>query len=606
MKLYKMSILFACLLLSSCTSPSIKDNEIVVVEGSSKVQSSINAASNKLNVDGINKFVSVNYEKIPKKYENCAVITVSPDGSYAFLEEKTDVGNTDTTMLIGQALPQINLIRLNLKTLEATVLCKNISFINEAKWNSKGTVVGFCGGEEIKIYDNEKNRFMFENETDNDSVTYFGWSPEGDKIFTEHPNIINGNIYYLDLNKVVYAYEARENIYYRGILNEEYYYGTSMVTSGSLVYSMVIVNSNGNVVYKGDSGRFRDSYENQMAYIGASGAGLYYYPDVNDMTVKQTLSNNFVHDVKFVYGGNIAYIDSNSELDKNNYVLHIVSPSGKETSSMEVSGSVFSLSPDGAYGWIGGASWEKIDFRKNSMVDSLPTQTNGYSYEDRKVFSTIRSAIDIWQRINNLRDVKQSEIEEFFTNTNEPQQSAMLDMENKYSEIKDSIIQADIQLYTELYLKSYKKYTSNGYERATAYVYGTYINTAGIETSIDQCMELIKVDGKWYVTGFSTFPMEQQTKDIRAIVENYVKQIKEGVLIEEMLKDAEIEIGQLQFWSKDGDRMATDITTSGYCKAYLTATQNGVAKIYKLVLKKDADGTWKVSQLTDKSISTLF
>lgn len=606
MKLYKVAILFACLLLSSCSSPAIKDNEIVVVKGSYKVQSSINAVSNKLNVDGINPFVSINYEKIPEKYNDCAVITVSPDGSYAFLAEKSDAKNDNTTMLIGQKLPQINLIRVNLETTEATVLCQNISFINEAKWNSKGTVVGFCGGEDIKIYDNEKSRFLYENETSNDSVTYFGWSPEGDKIFTEHPNIINGNIYYLGLNKVVYAYESRENIYYRGVLNEEYYYATSKVASESLAYSMVIVNKSGNVVYKGESGRFRDSFENQMVYIGPYGVGLYYYPDVNDMEVKQLLSNRFVYDVKFVYGGNIAYIDSNSDVDKNNYILHIVNRDGKEFYSTEVSGSVFALSPDGAYGWIGGASWEKMDFRTNSRISSLPVQANGYSYEDRSVFSTIRSATGIWQKIDNLRNVKQSEIQEFFIDTNEPNQSAKLDMEIKYKEIKDSVIQADMQLYTELFLKSYKRYTSNGYERAQAYIYGKYINAAGIETPIDQCMELIKEDGKWYVTGFSTFPMERTTNDVRTIVEAYVKQIKEGILLEEMLKDAEIEIGQLQFWSSDGDKLATDIATSGYCKAYLTATQYGVSKLYKLVLKKDAEGKWSVTRLTDNYISSLF
>jgi len=606
MKLYKTTILFACLLLSSCSSPTIKDNEIVVVKSSSKVQSSINAVSNKLNVDGINPFVSINYEKIPKKYNGCAVITVSPDGSFVFLAEKCNGEDDNTTMLIGQKLPKINLIRLNLETMEAEVLCKNISFINEAKWNSKGTVVGFCGGEEIKIYDNEKNKFLYENETSNDSVTFFGWSPEGDKLFTEHPDIINGNIYYLDLNKVVYAYEAKENIYYRGILNEEYYYATSKVVSGSLAYSMVIVNKNGNVAYKGDSGRFRDSYENQMAYIGPYGAGLYYYSDVNDMEARQTLSDRFIHDVKFVYGGNIAYIDSNMDIDKNNYILHIVSSDGKQITSMEVSGSTFALSPDGAYGWIGGASWEKIDFRTYSMISSLPAKTNDYSYEDEKVFSTIRSAIGILQKIDNLRSVRQSEIQKFFINTSNPEQSAMLDIENKYKEAKDNIVQADIQLDTELYLKSYKTYTSGGYERASACVYGTYKNTSGIENSIDQYMELIKVDGKWYVTGFSTFPMEQQIKEIRTVIEDYVKQIKEGILIEDMLKDAHIEIGQLQFWNKDGDRMATDIANAGYCKAYLTAIQDGTSKIYKLVLKKDSDGKWVISQLTGESISGLF
>lgn len=606
MKLYKMAILFACLLLSSCSSHTIKDNEIVVVKSSSKAQSSIDAVSSKLNVDGINPFVSVNYEKIPKKYEDCAVITVSPDGSYVFLEEKCDEQNDGTTMLIGQKVTKVNLIRLNLDTLESNVLCKNISFINEAKWSSKGTIVGFCGGEDIRIYDNENNKFLYENETSNDSVTYFGWSPDGDKLFTEHPNIINGNIYYLDLNKVVYAYEAKESIYYRGILNDEYYYATSKVSSGSLAYSMVIVNKSGNVVYKGDSGRFRDSYENQMVYIGPYGAGLYYYPDINDMEEKQTLSDRFIHDVKFVYGGNVAYIDSNTDTDKNNYILHIVSPDGNEITSMEVSGSTFILSPDGTYGWIGGASWEKVDFITNSIISRLKVKTSGYNNEDERVFSTIRSAIGIWQRIESLRIVKQSEIQEVFINTSEPEQSAMLDIENKYNDIKNSAIQADIQLDTEVYLKSYKTYTSNGYERASAYIYGIYKNVSGIETTIDLYMELIKTDGKWYVTGFSTFPMEQQTNEVRTIIENYVKQIEEGVLIEEQLKDAKIEIGQLQFWNKDGDKMATDVEDIGYCKAYITATRDGASTIYKLVLKKDDDGVWVIYQLTSSSISGLL
>ena len=605
MKIYNMAILFVCMLFSSCASSSIKDNEIVVVKGSSKIQSSINAVSNKLDVEGINRFVNINYEKIPQEYEDYAVVTVSPDGSSVFLAERCDEQPRDDTMLIGNESARINLIRLDMETFETRVLCRNICFISMAKWNSKGTVVGFCGGEEIRIYDNANNKFMFEGETSNDSVTYFGWSPEGDRIYTEHPNIINGNIYYLDLNKVLYSYEAKENIYYRGILNDEYRYATSMATTGSLAYSMLIVNSSGNVVYKGDSGRFRDSYENQMAYIGSTGAGLYYYPDVNDMGVRNTLTNRFIYDAKFVYGGNIAYIESNSNLDKNDYILHIANREGKDIASMEVSGPVFTLSPDGAYGWIGGISWEKIDFRNNSLISSLKAG-GGSIREDEALFSTIRSATNIWLRIHNMRSVTQSEIDDCFVNTNSPTQSAKLDIEQQYEAIKENIEIVGIEFDTELYLKSYKKYTSDGYERASAYINGTANNSSGLETSIDLSLELIKQSGIWYVTGFSTFPTEQDIDKVRLFIENYVKQIKEGVLLERMLKDADIQIGQLQFWSKNGENLATDIASAGYCKSYLTATQDGASKLYKLVLKKNSEGNWEVVLLTQESLSTLF
>jgi hypothetical protein len=59
-----------------------------------------------------------------------------------------------------------------------------------AKWNDKGTAVAFCGGERLTVYDTTKKKLLLSSKLKNDSVTYFGWSPDGDTIYTEHPNLI--------------------------------------------------------------------------------------------------------------------------------------------------------------------------------------------------------------------------------------------------------------------------------------------------------------------------------------------------------------------------------------------------------------------------------
>ena len=46
-----------------------------------------------------------------------------------------------------------------------------------------------------------------------DPVSYFFWSHNDNRIYSEHPDQVNGSIYYINLQKKVEAYEIRGNLY---------------------------------------------------------------------------------------------------------------------------------------------------------------------------------------------------------------------------------------------------------------------------------------------------------------------------------------------------------------------------------------------------------
>ena len=51
-------------------------------------------------------------------------------------------------------------------------------------------------------------------------------SPDGETIYTEHPNLPCGSIIQLTDKKLFHAYETDQLLYYKGILDEKRFYGT--------------------------------------------------------------------------------------------------------------------------------------------------------------------------------------------------------------------------------------------------------------------------------------------------------------------------------------------------------------------------------------------
>ena len=119
-------------------------------------------------------------------------------------------------------------------------------------------------------------------------------------------------------------------------------------------------------------------------------------------------------------------------------------------------------------------------------------------------------------------------------------------------------------------------------------------------------LELIKRDGKWFVTGLSTFPNSNEYKKVSGMLQSIIKDIKSGKLFEGKLKGKEITPGQIQFWQLSEPHLADEAGYANYCKVYLHVAESEGSKIYKLVLDKKNYKNWTPKILDSERLSGLF
>jgi hypothetical protein len=257
----------------------------------------------------------------------------------------------------------------------------------------------------------------------NDSVAYVGWSPDGNSIYTEHSNLINGTIYDFINSKTLHAYETDISLYYKGTFDDNKYFATEnlevdhekLKKSGGGIdeYRTVITDSSGNVLKSLPYGRFRDYYKNAVLQIEESGFGLQYFDNLENPQLKK-ITNEYVYDVKFTAGGYFIYTVKSDEVEKNIFMLCICDEKGNEKAKVPVSGHIYNLSSDGTTVYTSGPLNEVIDLEYAlNNTESLKIKQNekiaeiyNASNDEEKLLKTLRGAMDIYLkfRIANIKD----------------------------------------------------------------------------------------------------------------------------------------------------------------------------------------------------------
>ncbi|NLM47003.1 MAG: hypothetical protein GX200_09415, partial [Firmicutes bacterium] len=281
--------------------------------------------------------------------------------------ERLETSETEQ-VIMGDPGDRVRIIRENLETAEQRIVAANIPFVTKTLWNNSGDKVAFGGGGRLTVYDVQNEKLILEDKLAQETIINFFWSPTNDnKLYSEQPELANGSIYYLDSLKVTEAYDTREESYFKGRLDANYYYGTQwdLVTGG---IDTVILEKHGNVVKKIIPGRFRDSYQKAMVAVGDQGFGLYYVKDINAPEEIMELTQDFVYDVKFVTEGKIAFTTKKNDYQDNLFFLHLVDNSGKLKNKFEVYGACISLMPDGTTGFINGPGWQQVDFAAEKLL----------------------------------------------------------------------------------------------------------------------------------------------------------------------------------------------------------------------------------------------
>ncbi|MGH4125465.1 MAG: hypothetical protein ACREV6_21330 [Clostridium sp.] len=607
MKSKKLLIIIATITLASglisCRSAGIKDNKVYEVNETSKSKD-IKKISESINTQGVDSFkdnAKMTNSNITSS-ENI-LLTISKDEKYSYFMTPIKEAKDSQRFIKGASIVTVNLLKIDNKTKEMKVLASEIPFISTVKWNSDKTVVAFCGGERLCIYDTKVNKLMLSDELKKEPITYFGFSPDGRKVYTEHPSIINGSIIYIDSSKIVHSYEKKENLYYKGILDSNYYYATKTEDSNGKS-SITIVDKKESVVKDLPLGRFRDSYRKALLKTGKENFGLFYIKDINEEEQFKKITDEYVLDVKFIEHGKFIYTTEIKDVEKNSFYLHLVNENGEEEKKIEISSGVISLLPDGEKAYVGGYKQEVINLKAFHIEKSVNHETG----EEENVFKALRGAMDVLYKyeINDLKDFEG--LKKYFLDTKNPDQWAYFDITNILKESQRNTL-SGANHKTSLYLDNFKLYDND--TKATAKVKALVQSYSGSGLSMDNSVELNKVDNKWYITGFSTFPNSKEYKTVKTKVESLINLIKSGNLtlqnnIHSELAGKNIEIGQIQFWQMSDPHLASNVEYSNHCKVYLKVVDNNKEVIYKMLLTKAGENKWMLDTITKDRLSSLY
>ncbi|NLT94157.1 MAG: hypothetical protein GXW85_01255, partial [Clostridia bacterium] len=419
-------------LLFGCGQKEIRDDQVYLIQ----TETESVASGEELNIEGSVRFQA--YEAI--SFEGRVLLTMSMDGKDLYFMEPLPNDN-GPWVIKGEPREKVRIVKVNRDTQEENIIAESVPFISMVQWNNTGKIVAFGGGERLIIYDTNKDRLLMEDILEEDTISFFFWSPKDEnKLYTENNNLSNGSIYYVNSQKKVEAYETKEQIYFKGKLDNNYYFATKWFNYDNQNKNMendgvrtIIVDKGGNQVKILGEGRFRDSYQKSLLQVGDNGFGLYYTPDINQPNRIRTITKEYVFDAKFVDDGKIAYIIEDKNEDGNLFSLRILDKSGRELKKFQVSGSNLTLLPDGKTGYVGGPQWEKIDFAKNELEKGLSPVQNK-DPEKENIYKSIRNAIEVLLKFELTGEEDSIKAKQYFLDTHSPDQWAYFDITNLFKD----------------------------------------------------------------------------------------------------------------------------------------------------------------------------
>ncbi len=591
-KPYLILVILGCFLMAGCQNGA---GEGDAVSGSG------------LNTEGL-----ITFYELPAQLQHEAdnlIVSMSPDKKTAYIMKPSIVKaklKAVDEIIKGYNPVAMSLIREELATGQQEIIVADMPVATSAKWDSTGQVLAMVGGDHLTIYDASQGKVLMENILANEQITDFGWSPDGKKIYTSHPNLPNGSIIDLENQTISHKYENDVKLYYKGQLDSTHYYATYIAeqTEEELkkagwvsVPKSVIADSSGNIVKIVAEGRFKDSYQRALLQVGENRFGLDYIPDINVPDKVINLTEEFVYDAKFVAGGKLAYIIKDADPEKNLFALNLVDTDGKLIQSYTVTGATMCLSPDGKNIAVKGNGDMFIDVTKPSPPIK-PVINENYVEE---IYATIRGAVDLYAALMCSQLEDKTALNEYFTDTHAPEQWALQDMSLFFEETKPAL---GVSNYATEIVANIGRIDE---DKATMLIGFSVVNSWGSGAGEGWALELIKEEQGWLITGISTFPDSKESAEVYKVAADLVKKVQEGSVFEGQLKDKAVTIGQIQFWSLSSPHKAANIDYANYCKVYLTTYDNGQKKIYKLILEREGqNNNWKFDSFSDKNLSSLF
>jgi hypothetical protein len=165
--------------------------------------------------------------------------------------------------------------------------------------------------------------------------------------------------------------------------------------------------------------------------------------------------------------------------------------------------------------------------RRSAAIDSFYSSHG----EEEKMLKTLRGAMDAYLKFSIIGEKDYEAINKYYIDTKTPPQMAHFDMTRMFDERKNFNNSTGYYI-TDIYISK----MSVKSDRASVVINASCRNSSGSALGVGMALELIKMDGLWYVTGLSTFPDSKKAKDLKVKVEKIIRDMKAGSLFEGDLK----------------------------------------------------------------------
>ncbi|HEY9061021.1 MAG TPA: hypothetical protein VIO64_11060 [Pseudobacteroides sp.] len=621
-KVVPIGISIAMLTMTACSERPLKDNKVYYAKETQAKNTPSNIA---IKTQGTDRFFDY-MRLISPGDENRIIASVSPDKKRIIFIDR--LAYTENYRIKGENYSNAEIMEYNTETKTSTLI--GSTMIKTAKWNKSSDRMAFIDSNNmLNVYDtNKKQTFSVPNTT---GINSFVWSEDGTKIYFGTDYEPDCGTFYVDSKTTKSSLNSGEKYFLKGYLDENYRY--AIKTNVPEQYkddkdmgrkystkSLAVIDNNNIVAREFDYINIKDSYKRSLLLSENDDRALYYYQDIEQKEPK-IITTEYILDTRFVAGGNFIFITQDPASDGNYFYLNYADNSGNIISKEKMLSSRIYVAPDGKSG-IGNLNFYKVSFGGSLKVLTNDTPIPYFSQEDQKVVEAIRGAVTMYA---TMTYDKEMDFSRYFTNSQNPEQSALYEVTNKHEIMKkankdlgDNKAKNDKanSYIIDIILKDYKPgaasshpyinyYKTGETERANANIVFTTKEYLVSEAYAGVNLDLIKQNNKWLVTGISTFPSTQTAKDVRKRAEQLVKKVQDNGMYGGILKNKAVIVGQVQFWSLSEPHFAPSIEAANHALVYLKANDNGTEKVYKMTLQKQGK-SWDVVGVRENSSYGLF
>ncbi|MEA4846474.1 MAG: hypothetical protein VB106_04475 [Clostridiaceae bacterium] len=604
-------------LLSGCT---VKQGQLVVIENESQSETRQDkSVYEHLNVESRVFPIEKYKEAIDKIDPAMKPLAVSPDYGMVLTFQPTGSPAPDTInrrVVIGNMVQEVNLYVCTPENGESKSLGKFLS-LKDFHFDETGNFLAFIdGNSNIYIYNNMTGQLQkLVTAEKRDAYNTLSWSKDSKSLminFRMEFDVASKEFISIAVDSYTPFIKSKfmDSNYIVQMKNKEYndmiaFYDFSTKEFTNIANGIYTDSDNYNVLYTKDymSGLNAVSLKTLESKSIESG------PVYCSYIMKST--------------GEILYSTTNNDLDSSfRYLLVKVDPDTMIKSTVKLDSPTFYMSPaeDKLY-VISSYSANSIE------IDSgdLRVHQSGMMKDDPDIYGIKTTLLKMFQldyNFNEAYEKYENIAKEIYINTYDPLPQEAL--ENKLVDFKRFNMpipthQREDHIPPAIYFDHLDITDSKASVNLGLY----YINSA----------EMVKKDGNWYITGFSTHPASGEVAGITSIVRKHLNNIKhknvdEAVkywiaeedteylaaqrkIVEELIESADeltFEVGEIEFWSISDPHRAESPDRSTYAKVKILINDGNKTIKYKLTLSRQYKQQFEIdSWNTDPlSISQLF